>query len=517
MRLDVAGNNPLTEVDIYDGTQLFRRFDAKGQRAFSAEFTIPQDQNRHLVAYVKDSKGHRAITPEIWTEQQQNLYIYCGDRINAAIGRGSEPGHGNAWTEGYLKMAPVMHDSASRYPRALPGSGYESRRMQLDLVSPDLFLERVTSERYFPKLLPYMSNPWHNWSEPVLRDDVRHGWVRAEWYQSHGRQYRHPAETGIVWDGYPYSPGDETPKYAYYAQQALWGETKKTLNPQPGTHAIPGLSQVVWEGETKATAPVHFTVYTPDGKVATGDLESVRKAGGMANGLLPDGSAIVLDAGFTVRVHGEHLGYAFYATTKDAHLRIMPVSETPVPANTRYEWRFETVAQALAKPLQPDASWLIVKHGKLLESFVGATIAAENGVAEVIISRQPLRVNSTPLEIRGVNTNWTCGYFEPTSGAYRPLGAAHGSTYAQIEASRKDVGAVIGNVVTCDQPDVRIAVTQQTDADGHPTGQWRVDAHNPTLKDLSVTFTVPSAFSLIHTRNTTAAIAAGSSVQLMLR
>ncbi len=518
VRLDVESENPLREVVVYDGPRVYRRFDAQGQRTFSAEFTVPQDQNRHLVAYVTDSAGRRAVTPEIWTEQQEDLYNFCGDRINAPIGRGSEPGHGNAWLEGYVKMAPGKWGAANLYPPSLPGSGYESRRMQLDLVSSDLFLERVSSERYFPALIPYMSNPWHNWSEPALRDDVRHGWVRAEWYQSHGRQYQHPAQTGIIWDGYPYGAGDERPKFAYYAQQSMWGETKKQLNPLKDTHGVPGLSQVVWEGDVSEAAPVHFKVYRPDGTVVSGDLASVRKSGKDGSGALPDGSAIVLDAGFTVRVHGEHLGYAFYVAEKDANLRLMPVSDAPVPANTRYDWRYETVAQALEQPLQPDSSWLKVEQGKLLEHFSGAALAADGNIVRVKVGCNPLHVNSTPLEVRGVNANWTCGYFEPATGNYRPLGAVNGTTYAQLDAARKDVELVIGNVVTCDQPELRIAVTQETDAEGKATGQWHIELHNPLPdKALDANLTIDPAFSLIKTRAAKASVPAGGQVVLEIR
>lgn len=529
VRLDVESAEPLEEVLVYDGPNVLFRFDVKGKKEFTTEFVVPQDRNRHLIAYAKDAKGQRALTMEIWTEQQQQLYNFCADHINAPLGRGSEPGHGNAWTEGYLKMEPSNKEVAAAYPRVIAGTGNESRRFQLDLASPDVWLERFSSEHYFPKLMNYMSNPWHNWSEPALRDDVRHASLRQEWFQLHGREYMHPGQTGVHWDGYPYGPGEEKPKFAYYGMQELSGETLKEVAPVKDFGFVPGLSQVVWEKTLPPDQPATYTVFRPDGKSETGDLLALAIAGGRVVGDLPDGSAITIteDQGFTIRVHGTGLGYTFQAVqatdrnnkpSVQANLRIAPrTADATVKAGAKYAWRFETVDEVLAKPLAPDAGWMQVTRGKLLENFVGATVEAEGGVAVVRLGKQPLKVNSTPLTVSGFNPNWTAGYFEPKTGLYRPLGvAANGIGYAQMDASRSDLEVVLGNVVTCNQPEVRIFAVQDTDADGKATGKWTVMAHNPTDKALEADFAVSPAFSLIKARGHQAAIPKGSSVQFTL-
>ena len=520
LRLDVVCDSPIRELVIYDGPKAFRRFDARGKNEFHTEFWIAQDQNRHLVAYVKDSRNRRAVTAEIWTEQQQNLYNYCGDRINAPIGKGSEPGHGNMWPEGSLKMQPSCMWVAGRFPPTLPGTGLESRRYQLGLVSPDVFLERMTSNHYFPsRVSPHQVNPWGNWTAPVERDDVSHGSLRYEWYQAHDREYIHPAETGIRWDGYPYGPTGGSEKFAYYARQEIWAQTKKDLKPRKDHGFVPGLSQLVWEGKLPGKKVVRYTLYLPGGKTVKGSLADGPKRGLVqGTGSMPDGSAMVLDSGFTVRVHGKGLAYAFCVTQAQAALRIAPHSSgKAVPKGTRYRWWFETVAQVVPNPLDPDIRWLNVIQGRMLAHFVGATLQADAYAARVRVGKQPLTVNSTPLIVRGVSSNWTCGYYEPTSGLYRPIGSADGVTYAQVATSAGELDLVLGNVVTCDQPEVRINVVQMTDPDGEPTGQWLVDAHNPTRKTLTVAFTVPKAFGCIKTRSHKASVPAGASVTFSLR
>ncbi len=94
---------------------------------------------------------------------------------------------------------------------------------------------------------------------------------------------------------------------------------------------------------------------------------------------------------------------------------------------------------------------------------------------------QTLKVNSTPITVTGLNPNWTAGYFGPKTGLYCPLGvAANGTGYAQVDAARPDIEVVVGNVLTCDQPELRILAAQDTDAEGRITGTWTIDVHNPS-------------------------------------
>ncbi|MEI6424358.1 MAG: hypothetical protein WCP55_19230, partial [Lentisphaerota bacterium] len=325
--------------------------------------------------------------------------------------------------------------------------------------------------------------------------------------------------------GYPYGPGDEKPKYAYYGMQELTGETLKDLTPVKDFGFVPGLSQVVWEASIPIDKPLKYKFFRPDGKIEEGDLAELAKKGGRAVGDLPDGSAIVIATteGFTVRVKGQSLGYAFQVVAaKDpnkqdclqANLRIAPrTADATVKAGTKYQWSFETVAQAMENPLKPDISWLKVLKGKLLENFVGATVEADGGVVKFAIAAQPLKVNSTPFTVKGVNSNWTCGYFEPKSGLFRQLGSENGVVYAQIDASQKNLEFVIGNVVTCEQPELRIFATQVTDAEGKATGKWRLDLLNPSDKAVTATLKPGVGFeALLSAKPQTVSVPAGAAM-----
>lgn len=512
LRLDVSSAEPLDEVVVYDGQEVLCRFDAAGKTEFSVEFAVPQDRNRHLIAFAKDRKGRRALSMEIWTEQQQNLYNYCADRINVPC-FGSLPGHGNAYMEGVAGLSPSHKQVANAYPRTIAGFGFESRRYELDLVSPDVTLERASSAHDFPKLVAGQHNCWRNFSRPEPREDVRHAALRHFWYQSHGRAYVHPAESGIHWDGYPYMPGDEKPKSAYYGMQEVWGETLKELTPVKGFGFTPGLSQVLWDGALPLNSATRYQVLRPDGPTDEGDLAELVKQGGRVVGDLPTGSAIVIHTaeGFTARIHGQGLGYAFLMVkAKDANkqdclqaaLRVAPrTAAATIPAGTKTAWRCETVAQVMDNPLKQEIGWLNVAKGKVTGHWVGAAIAADQHLTRFTVGRQPLKVNSTPFTVTGINPNWTVGYFEPKTGLYRPVGVTKaGTAYAQVDAARPDTEVVLGNLVTCDQPELRILATQNTDADGKPTGTWRLDLFNPTDKPMDAALAIDPAFSLVKAR-----------------
>jgi hypothetical protein len=114
------------------------------------------------------------------------------------------------------------------------------------------------------------------------------------------------------------------------------------------------------------------------------------------------------------------------------------------------------------------------------------------------VGKQPLNVNSTPLTITGLNPNWTVGYLEPKTKAYRPVGvAANGTAYVQVPTTQVGLEVVVGNVVTCDHAELRLFATQDTDSEGVITGAWTIDVHNPTTKAVETVITPTAGFDQV--------------------
>ena len=56
VKLSANSRSPITEVNIYDGERLFRRFIPNGKEV-KLVFDLPHDQQRNLVAIIKDADG----------------------------------------------------------------------------------------------------------------------------------------------------------------------------------------------------------------------------------------------------------------------------------------------------------------------------------------------------------------------------------------------------------------------------------------------------------------------------
>ncbi len=97
----------------------------------------------------------------------------------------------------------------------------------------------------------------------------------------------------------------------------------------------------------------------------------------------------------------------------------------------------------------------------------------------------PLRSSNSP--------DWTGGCAPTTYSAY-----------AALDVSR-DRDVWIGNVVLCDQPDLKLTLLPEGD------GRFSVEAHNTTDKDITATIRTAPEFSLIPPFTTQASIKAGTS------
>jgi hypothetical protein len=220
--------------------------------------------------------------------------------------------------------------------------------------------------------------------------------------------------------------------------------------------------------------------------------------------------------GCTLRVKGDSIGYAFYVDRGkgEAELRLAPHSDAPAPAKTRFDWSYDIVEQVVSNPCDPDISWLTVKRGKLLDHFVGTTIQAQDHTVALNVNPNPLRVNSSPFIIKGVNDNWTCGLLELKTGRFRPVGTVRGTAYVQVAASSQNLELVMGNVLVANNPDIRITAVQNTDRDGRPTGEWLVEVHNPTPNTITTTLKRGGGFeSLFKTASRSVSVPIGSSVK----
>jgi hypothetical protein len=82
IKLSVHSAVPITDISIYDGPKLFRRF-APNQPQATIFFNVPHDQQRNLTAEITDANGKKAMTGGIFVRDMLNFRFMCGDRGNA--------------------------------------------------------------------------------------------------------------------------------------------------------------------------------------------------------------------------------------------------------------------------------------------------------------------------------------------------------------------------------------------------------------------------------------------------
>ncbi|HEY3416682.1 MAG TPA: hypothetical protein VGM23_07340 [Armatimonadota bacterium] len=97
VRLSVRSTAPITDINIYDGPYLFRRFKPNQQKVILT-FDSPHDMQHNLTADITDANGKRAITGGIYVIDFLNYRHMCSDRGNAICNGTQVDEFGAYWT-----------------------------------------------------------------------------------------------------------------------------------------------------------------------------------------------------------------------------------------------------------------------------------------------------------------------------------------------------------------------------------------------------------------------------------
>lgn len=493
--LDADSPDGIKSITLYDGEQVYRRYAGNGQSHIRLTLDLVQAPTRHLIAVVTDMNGRQAVSREIWMEQQMQLYNYCGDRVNVPAS-GFSPIHGHPYDSIDKKAVEVRHF----YPQ---------------LISPDITIDSYRTDAIYKYDELSDTMGWHNWAPHYPRTDYTFETRKFQWYQSHGNKigYASHSSQGVYWDGF--TEKKTTPKGQLPSPDLQVVENMMTLK-QPVTldddGFLPG-SVVAWE------------VDNPAGDTAIATMDGVIMEQGRVSSMR-DGQIVTLSCAAdprrnsSIRWTGKNLGFICKVDEKDkiTRLKMGVLAKELNTAEQTFAWRTETVNRAIEAKQVQKPEWFAVKTGTLQHTpLCELPVNAQDGVAVINIIRAATELNSQPIVVDGVNRNWTAVYYEKPTGLIRPIGVWDGKAYAQLPGTKTKVTAVIGNLIRANQPEVQAEIFQQTDDNGQATGAWTVDAHNPTEKPLTVTFTIPTAFDLITTRSHTVTIPAQSSLQFTLR
>lgn len=512
-RIYVTSDVGLREINIYNGSELYRRFLPNGAKEFSLTLVLEGTVQKNLVLIAEDVKGGKAVSfaRRCWKDGVREV-VFCSDHVNDCksggmlLGRGPVglpvswvpplPGDiaGGTWDGGPSASLPLVRFEGSR-PRLDTNLGTEDADQfnQVPLLEfTDEGASAVSSHgtEIFDPRVPVL-NPWHTYGpkEPSKLFDytLRYreyvtptvgvpatGWagpgVRVGVNASIFRGEIRAKKDLIIeklrlirnWHRPPVAPAILVVSRARNVDEYALGELNKTLD-------LP-LSPGDW-----------FGLYSP--AVSSSHLFFVRKAnirlqvynpsmGGNWISLWADARGTLLKKGETFSYEISSLGF--------------PVN---VDVNTK-----EDLLSYVAYLREPTG--LRVERGKRIESPGLVELEPDDFAVEFSIPRPEKNLQLTlPIRVRGLNRRWSTGlylirgyvkgHYGKGKNRYRALGLdVYGNAYAPAYVSlARTTHIIVGHPVVADREELFIQVTHLRDR----PHKWHISVNNPTDKTITTT------------------------------
>lgn len=92
-----------------------------------------------------------------------------------------------------------------------------------------------------------------------------------------------------------------------------------------------------------------------------------------------------------------------------------------------------------------------------------------------------------PIRITGLNDNWSAGFWDKTDNRVERIAVKNGVGYCQIDIRERDVDLYIGNLLVCDNPDIRLELVLDR---YEPV----IEVQNPLSETVKCTIRTPKGF-----------------------
>jgi len=188
---------------------------------------------------------------------------------------------------------------------------------------------------------------------------------------------------------------------------------------------------------------------------------------------------------FRVWLGYSRIGKAFHKGDLVPYRFVIYSGSVHAPPDTR---QIEQFRRAFGLGGDRPAYQVTARAGSIRSTRYLLELDAKDGGFAGLIGRAELPVR-LPIQVHGVNPNWTAGLVERQQKWWLPVGVLDGAAYTTLDtASDHDVW--IGNVVACDQPDLVLTLLP----DGE--GGFEIEAHNPTDREITSTVRTAAEFNL---------------------
>ncbi|MBI4028173.1 MAG: hypothetical protein HY360_24525 [Verrucomicrobia bacterium] len=509
-RLRLAGESDagVQEVEIYDGTWLYRRFLMNGKKSLEITTEAVNTGHGHFIAVVTDTKGRKAVTSEIETENWLHRIYWCSDRCNFA-------------------SRPHVHSAGVGNPVYTQTMGDERcvlNRWTFPVWGADCGLVQGNVDTMFCKGA-FPDNGWVSYfdTEPI----PEYTWTNREhaWYQNHARRFVPDADFALQgWDqsfSWPAPPSGNAPFYPYTEKEDIFIFKKDVVFDGAESWSIAPI--IRWQGQLDSKRPGEYELRLGEKRMAgaiptegsnihlTGPLPSGSLIAMRLNGA---GGAHKAARAATAIVHGEGLSYRLDVDYNGAAFRFQAGWQENGTTARVGAWRqarrfvvcnphsLNSEDMTFASGMAPEfsgpeagfssalldrlekADWYKVMRGTVEDKMLPLGIHADDGAASVRIPEVLFPINSLPMVISGLNPRWTACYCElGEKNMRRPVAVSpEGVARVQYDRRKKDVTVWVGHPVVCSHKEIWFDLIDRGN------GQWLVEANNSADKELDVAF-----------------------------
>jgi len=502
----------LKSIKLYDGPQLFRRFDFEGEKEVRRTLQLSSTLHRNVVLIAEDLRGGKAVTFPLRVYKPNTSAAFCSDQVNDCgntyLGRGigitqsfrtPATQGGVSWDGGPGGKVTLL--PCGIQPRLKSNLGKEGHRQFANvpyLVFADEAGNGFRSHRtrvYDPSIEPI--NPWYTYG-PMLASrlidvDVHYGeWHRA----SRGAQESGWAAHPVRIDALPSLFELDIVSKKDQSIESIQLLSTGSITP-PGDLFLLSFRDGRLETcrETQIFPSIEESI--SEHTIGTGDWAGLYSPKNSC-GLIWYNRGAPLR--FKIDVQGASQRSSFHYVPEE--------TDFPEGGKLHYElfslvYPLSVAEQGLERFRKTVAFFRELDGVKIIEG----TRSAQEGPVDIVADNYRVHLTADkpawdlatalPVRVSGLNANWSAGYYQlkgfamgiygDGSNKYHPCGFdSHGNVKATLYHCLADeTEAIIGHPVVCDSKDLIIQVTQKPKSGGGYG--YYVAVNNPTDKTIRTT------------------------------
>jgi hypothetical protein len=549
LRISVSSENGLEEVRLMDGARIFRRWFPKGQKQFLQDLVLANAEGRAYVVIVKDREGKQAISSELHTRNLLGSEFMCADRVNQ-LGYGAvrrrngrkfifqpvtTPNKGvnliKFWGDYSLNYDPLTGSVI----RGVDGQDNGTSRADLTTV--------IHSKAAGSRVNAFLFN--RKTDRVINSPDVVRGWglTDGRLELGDGKRIEYACWNGPL-------PVTKAEDYQEWIQRTMFGVAPDLLTVEWIQRRLSVLEEmdlkegpVLWNlGVLKNYGAKRMAIRSQGNIVYSGAIgNSFRKAdtdklglhGKTLSGILAPGDYVVFydgpisNDGFMV-YEGQ---ITFRATLNNGFVALgvdRDPNETVIPAGTEVKYSLLGVfSPNLSENFEPDSFQFMEDFrdqmgldgdvtytlqpsvGSLVTARYVAVVEASDGA--FVAETEGINLPATlPLEVRGLNSNWSTGFAELDNQRYRPINNRDGTSYVALDPQVERQHFFVGHPAVSDDAEIVLNCVQVD------TKNWHLEIHNPSERDKTVTVRANKAFPLLQFEPIEKEVKGGSSVHVAI-